>query len=202
MKKIIAGVIGALVVAGAGVGLWMFLDSSTSIATVGKTKITANQVNGSVKTVLAERKKISPAPTQVAVGAALKAEELNYYIVLTLLEHTGAAKGVTVTDAQVKTRVAAITKQEGTAAKLSSDEAARDIASTDFFGYVKEIIYVEGLTSLVEKQGTSASNSGTAVQALLAAQAAKEGVKIDSKYGTWDGTNVAVIPPSTTTTTK
>ena len=202
MKKIIAGVIGALVVAGAGVGLWLVLDSSSAVATVGKTKISASQINNSVKTIIAERKTVSTTGMQLAFGSSLNAEELNYYIISTLLADTAAAKGVTVTDAQVTARQAAILKQEGSAAKLKSGEVSASIASTDFPGYVKEILYVEALTALVEKQGTSVANSGTAVQALVRAQAAKEGVKVDAKYGTWDATNVTVVPPSTTTTTK
>ena len=201
MKKILTAVVGVLVVAGAGVALWLVLDSSAPAATVGKTKITASEINSSVKTIVAERKTVSTTGMQLAFGDALNAEELNYYIISTLLADTAAANGVSVTDAQVTAREAAILKQEGSAAKLKSGEVSAGIASTDFPGYVREILYVEALTTLVEKQGTSVSNSGTAVQGLVRAQAAKEGVKIDKKYGTWDATNVTVNPPATATST-
>ena len=100
VKKILTAVIGVLVVAGAGVGLWFVLDSSAPAATVGKTKITASQINNSVKTIVAERKTVSTTGMQLAFGSALTAEELNYYIISTLLADTAAAQGVTVTDAQ------------------------------------------------------------------------------------------------------
>lgn len=202
MKKIIAGVVGALVVAGAGVGLWIVLDSSSSVATVGKVKITAHQLKSSVNAVIAERKTVSTTGMQLAFGSALDAEQLNYYIISTLLKDTGAANGVSVTDAQITAREAAILKQEGSAAKLKSGMVSSSIATADFPGYVREILYVEGLTAVVEKKGTAVADSGTAVQALVRTQALKEGVKIDSKYGTWDSTQVTVVPPTTATTTK
>ena len=204
MKKIIVGLVGAVVVAGLGVGLWFFLDSSAVAATVGKTEITTSQVDGSIKEILAERQSVSTTGMQLATGPALRAQQHNFYIISTLLAQTAAANNLTVTDAQVSTRTASISKQEGTAAKLKSGEVSAGISTSDFRSYVREILYVEALTSLVEKQGTAVANSGTAVQALVRAQAAKVGITIKDgkKYGTWDPTQVTVVPPSATTTTK
>ena len=201
MKKIVAGVIGALVVAGAGVGLWFFLDSSVAAATVGKVKISASQVDGTVNAIIAERKTVSTTGMQLAIGSSLSAEALNYYIISTLLAQTAAANNITVTDAQVTARSAAILKQQGSAAKLKLGEVSSNIASKDFPGYVREILYVEGLTALVEKQGTAVADSGTAVQALVRAVALKDGVKVNAKYGTWDAKQVTVVPPTTAAST-
>ena len=204
MKKIIVGLTGVVVVAGLGVGLWFFLDSTAIAATVGKTKITEGQVDGSIKQILAERATVSTTGMRLASGGALSAQQLNFYIISSLLEQTVKAHNLTVTPAQVATRAALISKQEVSAAKLKSGEVSAGIASADFPSYVKEILYVETLTSFVEKQGTAVANSGTAVQGLVRAQAAKVGVTIKNskKYGTWDPTQVTVVPPSTTTTTK
>ena len=204
MKKIIGGLVAAVVVAGLGVGLWFFLDSSAIAATVGKTKITESQVDGSINQILAERLTVSTTGMQLASGGALSAQQLNFYIISSLLEQTVAANNLAVTAAQLATRTASIVKQEGSAAKLKSGEVSAGIATADFPSYVKEILYVEVLTSFVEKQGTAVANSGTAVQGLVRAQAAKVGVTIknNKKYGTWDPTHVTVVPPSTTTTTK
>ncbi len=201
MKKIVAGVIGALVVVGAGAGLWLFLDSSVAAATIGKVKISTSQVDGTVNAIIAERKTVSTAGMQLAFGSALGAEALNYYIISTLLAHTAAANSVTVTDAQVTAREATILKQEGSASKLKTGEVSSSIASKDFPGYVREILYVEALTALVEKQGTAVANSGTAVQSLVRTVALREGVKINAKYGTWDSTQVTVVPPGSASST-
>ena len=201
VKKIVTGVIGAVVVVGVGVGLWFVLDGSSPAATVGKVKISASQLNKSVNAVIAERKTVSTTGMQLAFGSSLTAQELNYYIISTLLKDTADANNLTVTDAQVTARQAAILKQEGSAAKLKSGEVSSGIASADFPGYVREILYVEALTALVEKNGTSVANSGTAVQGLVRDQAIKEGVKINSKYGTWDATQVTVVPVGSATPT-
>ena len=201
MKKIVAGVVGALVVAGAGVGLWFILDSSAAAATIGKVKISASQVDGTVKAIIAERKGVSTTGMQLAFGSALSAEALNYYIISTLLAQTAAANHITVTDAQVATRSATILKQQGGAAKLKLGEVSSSIASKDFPGYVREILYVEALTSLVEKQGTAVANSGTAVQSLVRTVANKDGVTVNPKYGTWDSTQVTVVAPGAASST-
>ena len=198
MKKIVASVVGALVVVGAGIGLWLFLDSSAAAATVGKTKITVDQVNKSVNQVIAERKTVSTTGMQLAFGSALNAEEVNFYILSTLLADTAAANKITLSEADVTAREAAILKQEGSAAKLKTGMISASIASRDFPGYVREILYVDALTQLVEKNGTSVANSGTAVQSLVRQQALKEGVKVAAKFGTWDPTQVTVTPPAAT----
>lgn len=196
MKKIITGLVAALVVVGAGVGLWFFLDSVSAAATVGNSKITTSQVEGSLKAIIAERKTVSTTGMQLAVGPSLSAEVLSYYVILTLLTHTAAANGLMVTPEQVTARQAAILKQLGSTTKLKSGEVSASIAEADFSGYVREILYVEALTTLVEKNGTSVTNSGTAVQALVRAQAAKEGVSVNKKYGTWDSKQVTVLAPN------
>lgn len=198
VKKIIAGVVGALVVVGAGVALWLVLDSSAAAATVGKTKITESQIKKSVDQVIAERKTVSTTGMQLAFGDSLNAEVVNYYIISTLLADTAAANKITVTEADVTAREATILKQEGSAAKLKSGMVSASIASGDFPGYVREILYVDALTKLAEKQGSSVANSGTAVQTLVRQQALKEGVKVMAKYGTWDPTQVTVTPPAAT----
>jgi len=202
VKKILTAVVGVLVVVAAGAGLWIALDSTKAAATVGKIKISEKQLKETVKAIIAERKTVSTTGMTLAYGDSLNAEELNYYVVSTLLAHTLADNKLTVTDAQVKEREASILKQEGSAAKLKAGEVSAGIASKDFPGYVREILSIEALTKFVEKQGTAVADSGTKVQDLVRQLAIKEGVKIDPKYGTWDATQVSVVPPATATSTS
>ena len=94
MKKIITGVVGALVVVGAGVGLWIALDSTSPVAKVGKAKITASQLNTSVNAVIAERKTVSTTGMQLAFGTNLTAEQLNFYIISALLKDTAITERI------------------------------------------------------------------------------------------------------------
>lgn len=202
MKKILTAVVGVLVVVGAGAGLWIALDSSKNAATVGKIKISEKRVKDTVAAVIAERKTVSTTGMTLAYGDSLSAEQLNYFVVSTLLSQTLAANNLTVTDAQVKTREASILKQEGSAAKLKSAEVSAGIATKDFDGYVREILSIEALQAMVQKQGTAVADSGTKVQDLVRQLSIKEGVKIEPKYGTWDSTQVSVVPPATATSTS
>ena len=202
MKKIIAGVVGALVFVGAGVGLWLVLDSAISVATVGKVKVTESQLKASVNQILAERKAVSTTGMTLASGANLTTEQLNNHVISILLADTVAANKVTVTDAQVSEREATYLKQAGSVTKLKSEQVSGDIASSDFKGLVLRFLYVEALTKLVEKQGSTIANSGSAVIALVHAQALKEGVTINPKYGTWNAVQVTVDAPTAATNTK
>jgi len=202
VKKILTAVVGVLVVVGVGAGLWIALDSSKNAATVGKIKISEKRVKDTVAAVIAERKTVSTTGMTLAYGDSLSAEQLNYFVVSTLLSQTLAANNLTVTDAQVKTREASILKQEGSAAKLKSAEVSAGIATKDFDGYVREILSIEALQAMVQKQGTAVADSGTKVQDLVRQLSIKEGVKIEPKYGTWDSTQVSVVPPATATSTS
>lgn len=202
MKKILSAVVGVLVVVGAGAGLWIVLDSSKNAATVGKIKISEKRVKDTVAAVIAERKTVSTTGMTLAYGDSLSAEQLNYFVVSTLLSQTLAANHLAVTDAQVKTREASILKQEGSAAKLKSAEVSAGIATKDFDGYIREILSIEALQAMVQKQGTAVADSGTKVQDLVRQLSIKEGVKIEPKYGTWDSTQVSVVPPATAASTS
>ncbi len=201
MKRIISGVIGALVVAGAGVGLWLFLDSAASAATVGKTKISASQVAGSVSAVLSERKTVSTSGMQLGVGAALAAQELDLYIISALYADTAASQNISVTQTQIDAEAASILKQAGSAAALKSFEVSREIAAKDFPLFVKTYLLNQDLTALVIKKGTASASAASAVGLLVSAQGSKEGVKVDKKFGTWDAINLAVVAPTGSTPT-
>ena len=177
MKKILTAVVGVLVVVGAGAGLWIVLDSSKNAATVGKIKISEKQVKDTVAAVIAERKTVSTTGMTLAYGDSLSAEQLNYFVVSTLLSQTLAAK-------------------------LKSAEVSAGIATKDFDGYIREILSIEALQAMVQKQGTAVADSGTKVQDLVRQLSIKEGVKIEPKYGTWDSTQVSVVPPATAASTS
>ena len=85
MKKILTAVVGVLVVVGVGAGLWIALDSSKNAATVGKIKISEKRVKDTVAAVIAERKTVSTTGMTLAYGDSLSAEQLNYFVVSTLL---------------------------------------------------------------------------------------------------------------------
>ncbi len=202
MKKIIAGVVGAVVVVGAGIGLWFVMDGNTSAATVGKFKISASDVDGSTKAAIADRKNISTTGMQLAFGSTLAANELDLYILRALYKDTANANKVYISAAQIKAAQTNILKQAGSAKALQTFEVQNGIAAKDFPLFAELNLYHEGLMTVVTKNGTSAANANTAVSALVGAQGIKEGVTVNKKYGTWDSTQVAVVPPAAAPATK
>lgn len=198
MKKIVATILGIAVVLGAGVALWIALDSNPAAATVGGVKISASQLTKGVNEIIAERKTVSTTNMQLAIGSSLTAEELNFYVISTLLEGLGKADNIKVTDAQVASNEASTLKQAGSAANLKSAEVAQGIASSEFPAYVREVLYLQALDTLAIKHGATSANSSTALQGMVRDFANKVGVTVNPKYGSWDATNVSVVPPTGT----
>ena len=202
VKKLIAGLLGALLVIGAGVGFWFFLDASAFAATVGKTKITTSQLDGSVKAIIAERKTVSTAGMQLSLSPALTANALDLYILRALYKDTANINKFYVTSTQIQAAQADLVKQAGSEAALKTFEVQNGIAAKDMVLFAELNLYHQGLMSLVTKNGISAPNASTAVSALVGAQGIKEGVTVNKKYGTWDSTRVVVVPPTATAATK
>lgn len=202
MKKVIAGVLGAVVVVGAGIGLWFVLDSNTAAATVGKFKISMSDVDASTKAAIADRMSISTTGMRLAFGPALAANELDLYILRTLYKDTANTNKFYVTSTQIQAAQVDLVKQAGSAVALKTFEVQNGIAAKDIALFAELNLYHQGLISVVTKNGTSAANAGTAVSALVGAQGIKEGVTVNKKYGTWDPTQVAVVPPTAAPATK
>ncbi len=193
MKKIIAAIVGIVVLSGAGYGLWMVLDSTAAVATVGNHKVSASDVTDSVKAILAERKAVRTTGMQLASGKELELAEVNFHVISYLWADTAAANQVTVTDAQVAAGRADIVKQVGGEAKMPQALVSANIAKKDFPLYLKTWLYQKGLAAHLEKTGTSKSTLEATLQAMVTAQANKIGVKVNAKYGKWDATQGVVV---------
>ena len=202
MKKVITGVLGAVVVVGAGIGLWFILDSTATAATVGKFKISMSDVDASTKAAIADRASFSTTGMQLAFGSALAANELDLYILRALYKATANTNKFYVSSTQIQAAQADLVKQAGSAAALKTFEVQNGIAAKDIGLFAELNLYHQGLMSVVIKNGTSSANAGTAVSALVGAQGIKEGVTVNKKYGKWDSTQVAVVPPTAAPATK
>ena len=193
VKKIIAAIVGVVVLAGAGIGLWIVLETASPVATVGKEKVSATDVNNSIKEILAERKGVATTGMQLAKGNDLTMSEVNFHLISYLLADTASANGISVSAADVAARRANIVTQVGGEAKLPQALVAANIAQKDFPLYLKTLLFDEGLAKQVMKQGVVQANAGQAIQALVTAEAKKVGITVNSKYGKWDPAQAAVV---------
>lgn len=193
MKKILAAFVGIVVLATAGFSFWHFLGTSSPVATIGNDKVTVADVNNSVNEILAERKGVSTTGMQLATGADLTLAEVNFHVIAYLLADTASENLVNVTQAQIASRRANIVTQVGGEAKLSKALVAANIAQKDFPLYLHTLLFEEGLSALVIKEGVNQANATPAVQALIVAEAKKVGIVVNPKFGKWDETQVGVV---------
>ena len=194
---IIAAVL--VVVVGAGVALKLTVFKPAVVAHVGKDVVTVKDVTNSVNEILAERKGVDTTGMQIATGADLTLEEVNFHVIAYLLADTAKANSVTVSDTEVATRKASIISQLGSAADLPKALVAANIASEDLNLYIRSLLYDEKLATLLEQKGTSQSDAGAKLQADVAQEGTDIGVKINPKYGNWDPTQAVVTAPTAKT---
>jgi hypothetical protein len=141
-------------------------------ATVGSTKITQASVQKSIDGILAERAKVSTAGMTLA---------------------TGADEKITVTKAEIDTRRATIITQLGGEANLPKALVGANIASADFPEYLQLILQSEKVAQFAVASGVAQADSGTAIQKLVVAKAAKLKVTVNPQYGKWDATTGDVV---------
>ena len=191
MKKIVA-LIGAGVLA-----ITLTACGSSAIeASVGSDKVTVSDVTTSVNNILAERKKVDTTGMNLPTGDALALNELNFHLIAYLLADTAAQNGVTITPAEIAARRASIVSQVGTEKNLPKALVGANIASADFPMYLRTILYDEGLAKKVQGQGVSAAQTQAALEKLVSIVGAKLKVKVDPKYGIWDGMHSVVNAPA------
>ncbi len=191
MKKIVA-LIGAGVLA-----ITLTACGSSAIeASVGSDKVTVSDVTTSVNNILAERKKVDTTGMNLPTGDALALNELNFHLIAYLLADTAAQNGVTITPAEIAARRASIVSQVGTEKNLPKALVGANIASADFPMYLNTVLYEEGLANKVQSQGVYAADTQAALQKLASIVSEKLKVKVNPKYGIWDGMHSVVTAPA------
>jgi len=196
-KRTLAVIAAVLVVlVGAGVTLKLTVFKPAAVAHIGKDVVTVKDVTNSVNEILAERKGVDTTGMQIATGADLTLEEVNFHVIAYLLADTAKANNVTVTDAEVATRKASIIKQLGSASDLPKALVAANIASADLNLYLRSLLYDEKLATLLEQKGVAQADAGAKLQADVATEGTDVGVKINPKYGNWDSTQAVVTAPT------
>jgi hypothetical protein len=155
-------------------------------ATVGSTKITQASVQKSIDGILAERAKVSTAGMTLATGADLNRSQLRFHLISVLLGAVAADEKITVTKAEIDTRRATIITQLGGEANLPKALVGANIASADFPEYLQLILQSEKVAQFAVASGVAQADSGTAIQKLVVAKAAKLKVTVNPQYGKWD----------------
>lgn len=196
MNGIRDGVVVKKIVAITGSVLLVLLTGCSQInsaATIGKTEVPISTIQTSVTNVLTERSKVDTTGMQLKLGTDLNLSEVRFHVISVLFDHIATALKIPITDAQIATTRAAIITKVGSEADLPKALVGAGIASSDFPRYLRTALIAQELEKVAAAAGDT-STDGSAIQKLLAAQANKEKVIINPKYGTWDYTNGNVVP--------
>jgi hypothetical protein len=162
-------------------------------ATVGSTKITQAMVQKSIDGILAERAKIDTAGMQLVTGAELNRSQLRFHLISVLLSAVAADEKITITKADIDTRRATIITQLAGEKNLPKALVGANIASADFPQYLQLILQSEKIAQFAVAGGVAQANSGTAIQKLVVAKAAKLKVTVNPQYGKWNATTGDVV---------
>jgi hypothetical protein len=178
LKKISAG----LVI----VFLLSACSSTGSGVSIGKTEISASQIQKSVDEILSERAKVDTSQMNLDSGASLLRSQAQFQIISVVLDQIIADKKISVTPADVAARRADILTQVGGEAELPKALVSAGLPPSNLDKYLKIILISEKLNALVVSEGATAQTAGEAVTKLVTDTAKKLGVKVNSRYGKWN----------------
>jgi hypothetical protein len=162
-------------------------------ATVGSTKITQATVQKSIDGILAERAKIDTAGMQLVTGAELNRSQLRFHLIAVLLSAVAADEKITITKAEIDTRRATIITQLAGEKNLPKALVGANIASADFPEYLQLVLQSQKIAEFAVAGGVAQANSGTAIQKLVVAKAAKLKVTVNPQYGKWNAATGDVV---------
>lgn len=196
MKKIVAILGASLLVLLTG------CSQVNSAATIGKTDVPISTVQATVKDILSERSKIDTKGMQLETGGALNVSALRFHVISVLFDHLVIALKIPVTDAEIATTRASIISKIGTEADLPKALVGAGISKNDFPRYVRTVLIAQKIGKFAQESGDT-STDGSGIQKLIVAQANKDKVVINPKYGSWDAANANVVPaPANSAVTK
>jgi len=161
-------------------------SSTGSGVSIGKTEISASQIQKSVDEILSERAKIDTSKMNLDSGASLLRSQAQFQIISAVLDQIILDKKISVTPADVAARRADIVTQVGGEAELPKALVSAGLPPSNLDKYLKIILISEKLNAQVLTEGATAQTAGAAVTKLVTDTAKKLGVKVNSRYGKWN----------------
>ena len=76
---------------------------------------------------------------------------------------------------------------------LSQALVGAQMPPSDFDIYIKTLLISDALIDKAKRAGVDEKNTGAAIQSLVKALTAKQGIKINPQYGTWDPSNADIV---------
>lgn len=153
-------------------------------AKIGKTDILQKDVQTSINETLAERTKIDTSNMNLMSGEQLNRNILRFKVIAHVFAQIAQDQGLKVTKGQVDSMRAQLTAQVGGAQNLPYALVNAYIAPRDFDNYIKTIIISNTIADAINK--SNAGDAPTILNQLIQQKIAKEGIKINPRYGAWN----------------
>ena len=193
MKKILT----ALVVA---TGLLLTGCSNVDAAlSLGDTKITTEELQTNVDSILAERAKVDTSQMQLESGEPLLRNQLNFRLLILAFSEIEKELDIQITSSEIAARRAEIIEQVGGEEALPAALVSASIAPEYLDGYLRALLTTQKLGEALSMTGVEEAEVQARIQELYVAKINELKIKVSPRYGTWDpatGTITASVPAS------
>ena len=193
MKKILT----ALVVA---TGLLLTGCSNVDAAlSLGDTKITTEELQTNVDSILAERAKVDTSQMQLESGEPLLRNQLNFRLLILAFSEIEKELDIQITSSEIAARRAEIIEQVGGEEALPAALVSASIAPEYLEGYLRAVLTTQKLGEALSMTGVEEAEVQARIQELYVAKINELKIKVSPRYGTWDpatGTIIASVPAS------
>ena len=193
MKKILT----ALVVA---TGLLLTGCSNVDAAlSLGDTKITTEELQTNVDSILAERAKVDTSQMQLESGEPLLRNQLNFRLLILAFSEIEKELDIQITSSEIAARRAEIIEQVGGEEALPAALVSASIAPEYLDGYLRALLTTQKLGEALSMTGVEEAEVQARIQELYVAKINELKIKVSPRYGTWDpatGTIIAAVPAS------
>ena len=193
MKKILT----ALVVA---TGLLLTGCSNVDAAlSLGDTKITTEELQTNVDSILAERAKVDTSQMQLESGEPLLRNQLNFRLLILAFSEIEKELDIQITSSEIAARRAEIVEQVGGEEALPAALVSASIAPEYLEGYLRALLTTQKLGEALSMTGVEEAEVQARIQELYVAKINELKIKVSPRYGTWDpatGTIIASVPAS------
>jgi hypothetical protein len=193
VKKILT----ALVVA---TGLLLTGCSNVDAAlSLGDTKITTEELQTNVDSILAERAKVDTSQMQLESGEPLLRNQLNFRLLILAFSEIEKELDIQITSSEIAARRAEIIEQVGGEEALPAALVSASIAPEYLEGYLRALLTTQKLGEALSMTGVEEAEVQARIQELYVAKINELKIKVSPRYGTWDpatGTIIAAVPAS------
>jgi hypothetical protein len=161
-------------------------SQAENAATLGDVKITKSELQATVDSILAERKKVDISQMQLETGDELNRGQLRFKILMTVFSEIAKELKLEVTPAMITQKRAELIQSIGGEAQLSQNLVNATIAPADFETYLRAMIINSQIGQALLNSGVAEEEVDAKIAQLLSAKATELKVDVNPRYGKWD----------------